>query len=39
MDQESVEKYAIDTSMDRMELQNPPILDTSDSSDSGSDME
>ena len=30
MDQESVEKYAIDTSMDRMELQNPPILDTSD---------
>ena len=30
MDQESVEKYAIDTSMDRMELQDPPILDTSD---------
>ena len=27
MDQESVEKYAIDTSMERMELQNPPILD------------
>jgi hypothetical protein len=30
MDQESVEKYAIDTSMDRMEQLNPPILDTSD---------
>jgi len=27
MDQESVEKYAIDTSMERMELQNHPILD------------
>ena len=30
MDQESVEKYAIDTSMERMELQNHPILDNSD---------
>ena len=30
MDQESVEKYAIDTNMGRMELQNPPFLDTSD---------
>ena len=30
MDQESVEKYAIDTSMERMELQNHPIFDTSD---------
>ena len=27
MDQESVEKYAIDTSMERMGLRNPPILD------------
>ena len=30
MDQESVEKYAIDTSMERMELQNSTILETSD---------
>ena len=30
MDQESVEKYAIDNSMERMELQNPSILNISD---------
>ena len=29
MDQESIEKYAIDTSMERMELQNPSSLDNS----------
>ena len=29
MDQESVEKYAIDTSMERMEIQNHPILNNS----------